>query len=155
MVKQTLSSTRVNWLLGLVEEKKSQVRFLFCATCTCLMETFCILITCQVSVRKCANEDRADTGKHMQLWKVQPCNTSLTLTISPADPFPFSLPHFSFLFYFLFSHGCRIQSSTSLQVYSAQHKSSRPVLCGPEESKPLKKTEKRTIPLSLYGDWIS
>lgn len=93
-------------------------------------------------------------GKHMQLWKVQHCNTCLTLTIHPTDPFPSSLLHFLFHFYFtLFSHGCHIQSSTSLQVYSAQYKSSRPVLSGPKESMPLKKTEKRTIPLSLW--WLN
>lgn len=136
--------------------RKSQVRFICCAACICWWKLFvsytCIQI-CQVSVKKRANEDRVDTGKHMQLLKVQPCNTSLTLTIRPTGCFPFSLPHFSFLFYSpLFSHGCHIQSSTSLQVYSAQYNSSRPVLCGPEESMPLKKTEKRTIPLSLYGD---
>lgn len=29
----------------------------------------------------------ADTGKHMQLWKVQSRNACLTLTIRPTDPF--------------------------------------------------------------------
>ncbi len=154
MVKQTHSSTRVNWLLVLAEGKVSSLVSVWGFSSVLLIPAgwnFCILIPCQLSVKKRANEDRADAGKHMQLWKVQPCNASLTRTIHPTDPFPFSLPHFLFLFYFpLFSHGCHIQSSTSLQVYSAQYKSSRPVLCGPEESMPLKKTEKkRTIPLSL------
>lgn len=121
-----------------------------------LVETVCILIKCQVSVKRWDSEHSADTGKHMQLWKVQPCNTSLTLTIRPTDPFPFSLPHFLFLFYFLFSHGCRIQSSTSLLVYSVQHKGSRLVLCGPEESMPLKKTAKEpSCSLSMVIEFLN
>lgn len=84
--------------------------------------------------------------KHLQLSKVQHLET-----IGPTGPFSFSLPHFSFLFCFpLFSHGCHIQSCTSLQVYSDRYKSSGPVLCGPEESMPLqKKKQKRELSRSL------
>lgn len=129
MVKQTLNSTKVSGFLPLAEEK---VVFNHVAS-ICWRKLF-------------------KSSKHVRYLSkmssrtVNTCNFpkfNTRLTRTQQDPFPFSLPHFPFLFYFpLFSHGCHIQSCTSLRAYSAQYKSSRPVLCGPEESMPLKKQKK-------------
>lgn len=91
----------------------------------------------------------------MQLWKVQPCNTPLSLTISPTDPYPFSLPNFSFCFYFLlFSHGCHIQSSTSLQsLFSPIQKQQASPLWTRGKHASLKNRKKNYLALSLW--WLN
>lgn len=164
MVKQTLSSTRVNWLLWPTEEKQPLWRFFPLSS---LLSAAGAFVSSQhvkhlsKSGMIKTEQTQVNTGN---FEKFSPRNTSLTLTIRPADLFPSTTSSPSVLSFFipllfpLFPWLPHPVVHTSLQVYSAQHKSSRPVLCGPEESMPLsKKHRKRTIllSLSLYGDWIS
>lgn len=124
MVKQTLSSTRVNWLLWPTEEKQPLWRFFPLSS---LLSAAGAFVSSQhvkhlsKSGMIKTEQTQVNTGN---FEKFSPRNTSLTLTIRPADLFPSttsttSFPstpppsfHFLFRFYFLFSHGCRIQSST-------------------------------------------